>query len=413
MARIAIVGSGISGLSCADILLGKHDVVVFESAHRAGGHARSMSVDGVAVDTGFIVYNEVNYPLLTRFFASLGVMTKPSDMSFGFHSAGGELEYAAGSIRGLLAQPKNLLSPAYWSMLRDIWRFFRVAPSVLQSSSDPTLKELLYDMAFGKPFRDNFLIPMGAAIWSTPPDQMLAFPAKTFIRFFENHGLLSVTGHHPWRTVAGGSETYVAKITDRLGARLRLSSPVDSVSASNGGLIVRTAAGALESFDDVIFACHADEALRLLRDATDDERSVLSAFAFQNNTAVLHTDERLMPRAKRAWASWNYSAPEIGEPGPVSLTYWMNRLQSLPGPNIFVTLNPQREISPSLVRDIHVFRHPVFSHATLAAQQRIGSIQGRRNVWFCGAWQRYGFHEDGIWSAHRVARELGGTPSWA
>ena len=413
MARVAIVGSGISGLACAEMLRSRHDVVVFEGAGRPGGHARTLMADGVAVDTGFIVYNEVNYPLLTGFFRHLGIATQSSDMSFGVRLDDGRVEYAASNLRGLFAQPMNILSAAHWSMLRDTLRFFRQAPSVLASPDDPSLGQLLDNMQLGRPFRERFLIPMGAAIWSTPPDQMLAFPAKTFVRFFQNHGLLSISGQHPWRTVSGGSGCYVGKMVQRLGTSLRLAAPVTKVSGQAGNIKLWTSADAPEFFDAVVFACHADETLRLLRDATDDERAVLGAFTFRDNEAVLHRDKRLMPGKKAAWASWIYASNQSGAEQDLSVTYWMNRLQNLQGPDLFVTLNPDREIPEALVLDRYIFRHPVFSRQAIAAQAKLSRIQGQRGAWFCGAWQRYGFHEDGIWSAERVARGLGGVVPWA
>jgi predicted NAD/FAD-binding protein len=413
MGRIAIIGSGISGLACAEMLRVRHDVTVFEQAPRAGGHARTVMADGVPVDTGFIVYNEVNYPLLTGFFRHLGVETKPSDMSFGVRLEDGAIEFAGTGLRGVFAQPGNLLSRAHWSMLRDTLRFFRSAPSVLTVEGNPSLGEFLDSSKFGSAFRERFLIPMGAAIWSTPPRQMLEFPAKTFVRFFQNHGLLSVSGHHPWRTVMGGSRVYVQKMVARLGTSLRLGTPVTRVAAAEGKVRVAFASTDSESFDAAVFACHSDEALRLIADATQDERAILGAIPFRDNEAVLHTDASMMPKAKAAWASWIYASNTRTDGQQLSVTYWMNRLQSLPRPDLFVTLNPSRAIAGHLVLDRHVFRHPVFSRAAVAAQERLPTIQGRRSLWFCGAWTRYGFHEDGIWSAEKVARGLGGGVPWA
>jgi predicted NAD/FAD-binding protein len=411
-----VVGAGISGLSAADLLSVGHDVVLFEREPRPGGHSRTLTVprpDGpLPVDTGFIVYNEVNYPLLTKLFAALSVPTKPSDMSFGLRYGDGELEFSASSLEGLFAQRKNLASPRYLRMLADILRFFRSAKLVLEEPGDPTLGEFIERLAPGDWFEDRFLVPMGAAIWSTPPREMLAFPAKTFVRFFDNHGLLSINGHHRWRTVEGGSQEYVRRIVERLGARVRGGSPVAEVRAENGGFEVVTAAGDRDRFDEVVLAAHADASLAMIAEPTAEERRILGAFRFRDNEAVLHTDVRLMPQAKAAWASWVYAAGGQNQDADVSVTYWMNKLQSLPGEDVFVSLNPDREIAPGAVIDRHVFRHPMFDRAAVAAQDDLASIQGTRGLWFCGAWQRYGFHEDGLWSAVRVAKAKGVSIPW-
>lgn len=416
MTRIAIVGSGISGLAAADLLGRSNEVVLFEREARAGGHSRTIhSAHGnltVPVDTGFIVYNEVNYPLLTRLFAHLGVATSPSDMSFGVRYGDGELEFCSSSLGGLFAQKRNVASPRYWRMLRDILHFFRKAPGVLDEAADPNLSQLIEHLDLGTWFKERFLVPMGAAIWSTPPDQMLEFPAKTFVRFFQNHGLLTIKGHHPWRTVAGGSERYVERLAGTLAHRLRLSAPVTRIEKSGSGFAIVTRGGHRDHFDEVVLACHADAALALLAEPEPDERRVLGAFQFRDNTVVLHCDENLMPRAKAAWASWVYAAGGAETSERVSLTYWMNKLQNIPGQALFVSLNPDRTIRPETVIDRHVFRHPVFSRAAVAAQAAIPSIQGHRGLWFCGAWQRYGFHEDGLWSAVRIADAKGIAVPW-
>ena len=417
MTRIAVVGAGISGLSCAHMLSGSHDVVLFESEARPGGHSRTIGVPRAGgplpVDTGFIVYNEVNYPLLTKLFAALSVPTKPSDMSFGVRYGDGELEFCASSLEGIFAQKKNMVSPRYLRMLADIMRFFRSAKLVLDEPGDPTLAEFIDRLAPGEWFKDRFLIPMGAAIWSTPPRDMLAFPAKTFVRFFQNHGLLSVNGHHQWRTVDGGSEQYVRRITESLGSRVRTGQPIKQVRASQGGFEVVTATGETDRFDEVVLAAHADASLAMLADPTPDERRILGQFKFRDNEGVLHTDARLMPNAKAAWASWVYASNGADDGSDVSVTYWMNKLQSLPGEDVFVSLNPDREIDPSKVIDRNIFRHPVFSREAVAAQVEIPAIQGKRGLWFCGAWQRNGFHEDGLWSAVRVAEAKKVPIPWA
>jgi hypothetical protein len=399
------------------MLSAHRDVVLYEAEPRLGGHSRTIKVPRAAgtlpVDTGFIVYNEVNYPLLTKLFAALSVPTKPSDMSFGVRYGDGELEFCASSLAGIFAQKKNMVSPRYLRMLADIMRFFRSAKLVLEEPGDPTLAEFIERLAPGEWFRDRFLIPMGAAIWSTPPRDMLAFPAKTFVRFFQNHGLLSVNGHHQWRTVDGGSEQYVRRITEGLGSRVRTGQPIKQVRASQGGFEVVTATGETDRFDEVVLAAHADASLAMLADPTPEERRILGQFKFRDNEGVLHTDARLMPHAKAAWASWVYASNGANDGSDVSVTYWMNKLQSLPGEDVFVSLNPDRAIDPSKVIDRHIFRHPVFSREAVAAQGEIPSIQGKRGLWFCGAWQRNGFHEDGLWSAVRVAEAKKVPIPWA
>ncbi|MCB1521308.1 MAG: FAD-dependent oxidoreductase [Hyphomicrobiaceae bacterium] len=416
--RIAVVGSGISGLACAYLLAEDDDVVLFERDARIGGHARTLDaeLDGATrpVDTGFIVFNSVNYPLLTNLFRHLDVATETSDMSFAVSYDDGKLEFSGSSLKGLFAQPSNIVSPKYWRMLRDILAVFRGAPRILDAPGDPSLGEMLDSLGTGAWARDRFFLPMGAAIWSTPPGQIRAMPAKSFVRFFQNHGLLSVSGHHQWRTVTRGSRSYVARIAAASKARVRLAAPVTRiVEAAGGGFEVVTADLAREAFDEVVLACHADTALALLAAPTPDERDVLGAFSFRDNEVVLHLDAALMPRRRNAWASWCYAAGGAETNQRMSVTYWMNALQNLPAPDIFVSVNPHRHIAEKLVIDRHTFRHPVMSPDAIAAQRRIPDIQGKRGLWFCGAWQRWGFHEDGLWSAVRVAEAKGRRLPWA
>lgn len=421
MSRIAVIGAGISGLGAAYFLARSHEVVLYEAERRLGGHARTRRIDRPGgptdVDTGFIVYNEVNYPLLTALFRRLGVATIPTDMSFGVSYGGGTLEFSGSSLSGLFAQPANLASPGYWAMLRDIQRFFAAAPGLLEEDGDPTLGEALGRLHLGPWMRDRFLVPMGAAIWSMPPGEILDMPAKTFVRFFANHKLLQASGQHVWRTVAGGSRRYVEplarELTEQHGAKIRSGvAAVRIEAAPAGGHTVVAGDGSADTFDEVLLACHADAALLLLAEPTAAERAILGAFSFSDNDAVLHGDIRLMPKAKAAWASWVYLASSEAERG-VSVSYWMNRLQRLPGPPLIITLNPRLAIPDNLVYDRHTFRHPVMSRAAVAAQARVPEIQGRRGLWFCGAWQRFGFHEDGLWSAAEVARLKGLALPWA
>ncbi len=413
MGRIAVIGAGISGLGAARLLAGDNEVVIYEAEPRLGGHARTLDVTSggrrVAVDTGFIVYNEVNYPHLKALFAELGIKTMPTDMSFGV-SVGG-LELSGSSPRGIFAQPGNVLSPSYWRMLGDLRRFFQRATEVLDARNDPSLGDWLSELQLGGIARDRFIVPMGAAIWSTPPGQILDMPAKTFVRFFKNHNLLSATGHHLWRTVEGGSRNYVAALSalleQRFGVMIRAGAPVRSIEAVTGGRhAVAAAGGERDVFDEVVLACHADTALALIAAPTAAERAILSAFEFRDNHAVLHGDASFMPRARAAWASWVFTGDGTTDQDAITVTYWMNRLQSLPGPPMLVTLNPGRPIAEKTILDRHTFRHPVLSRAAVTAQARLPEIQGRRGLWFAGAWSRYGFHEDGLASAHWVAERM-------
>lgn len=415
--RIAVVGSGISGLSAAWLLSGHHEVTLYEKDSRLGGHANTVTVDWngtpVAVDTGFIVYNERTYPNLVQLFRHLDVATQESDMSFGVSVDGGRLEYE-GSLRGLLAQPGNLASPRYLRMLADILRFFRGATRLLDElGPGPTLGEWLEREGYGAGFREDHLLPMAAAIWSCPVETMLAFPAKSFVRFFENHQLLNLLDRPRWRTLRGGSQRYVARLATPLLGRFRMACPVERVTAVAGGVEVAAGGGAA-TYDHVVIATHADQALRMLDGATEAERAVLGRFRYQANTAVLHRDASLMPRRSAAWAAWNYHAERDGpRGGRVSLTYWMNRLQGLdPGRPLFVTMNPLREPAPETVFERILYTHPVFDAAAVAAQAMLPAIQGSRRIWYCGSYCGWGFHEDGLKAAIAVARSLGVAPPW-
>ena len=416
MARIAVIGAGISGLSAAYCLGTVHDITLFEKEGRLGGHARTREItyDGheIAVDTGFIVYNEVNYPHLTALFRHLSVETEKSDMSFGLRYGEGGLEFSGTDLFGLFAQPKNLVSPAYLKMLWDITRFFKAAPSVLERADNPTLGEFLDELALGDWFRNRFIIPMGAAIWSCPPHLMMGFPARNFVQFFKNHGLLGATGHHQWRTVSGGSQSYVAKLRAAIRGTIIQGAEIVEVRREGDGVAVTDRDGQVHDFDEVVFACHADHALAMLKDASLFEKEILGAFSFQTNHALLHRETALMPKAKRAWASWVYAAGD-GNDQRISLTYWMNNLQNLPRERpLFVSLDADRPIAGKDIFDRHSFEHPIFSREAIAAQGDIDSIQGKNRVWFCGAWLRNGFHEDGIWSAARIAEAKGVVIPW-
>ena len=419
--RIAIVGTGIAGLAAAWLLSRRHTVTVFEADPRLGGHSHTVAVptaEGeVPVDTGFMVYNEHTYPLLTQLFAHLKVPTAETNMSFSASIADGSLEYGGGSLKALLAQRTNLLRPAFVRMLLDIVRFNRTGLRYLQEpgGDDLTLGDFLARHGFGRSLGEWYLLPMAAAIWSAPVARMLDYPARSFLSFFANHGLLSIHGHHQWRTVAGGSREYVRRIMAELGPRVRVATPIKAVRRlPEGGVELTEASGATAQFDHAVLACHADDSLRMLADATDTERSILSCFPYQANRAILHGDDALMPRRKAVWSSWNYLAQRTTSQGAgVSVTYWMNSLQNLPcRENVFVSLNPLKEPDPRLVHAEIDYAHPVFDRAAVAAQGRIGEIQGKAGVSFAGAWLGHGFHEDGLRSAVAVARQLGVTPPW-
>ncbi len=418
--RIAVIGSGISGLSSAWLLSQQHRVTLFEKDDRLGGHSNTVDVPQgagrVAVDTGFIVYNPVNYPNLVRFFETLGVQSRETDMSFGVSLEQGRLEYSGTGLPGLLAQKRNLARPRFWSMLLDLSRFYRDAAGYCEdpTTASLTLGELLKRERYGNAFVQDHLLPMGAAIWSTPVDLMLEYPALAFLRFCQNHGLVQLNDRPQWRTVTGGSRSYVGKIEAGLRQRgeIRLNSRIHRILRRTGGIELEFLHGERETFDHVVLACHANQALQLLHAPSVMEQQLLGAFSYQRNRAVLHSDPGLMPRSKAAWASWNYLAEQRhGGQREVSVTYWMNRLQHLPSAlPLYVTLNPLHEPAPGTVHRSFLYDHPTFSLAALTAQNKLWNLQGRQNTWFCGAYFGYGFHEDGLQSGLAVAEELGGRP---
>jgi predicted NAD/FAD-binding protein len=417
MARIAIIGTGISGLSAAWLLHGRHDITVYEKAARIGGHSRTLQVRygerDIAVDTGFIVFNERNYPNLTALFARLGVATKDSEMTFGLSVDGGRLEWGAKSLNAVFGQRPNLLRPKFLKLIYDVMRFNAGVEAEAERAPDITLGALLDRMHMGDWFRRNYILPMAGAIWSCPPSQMLEFPARTFVRFFANHSLLSLSGQPQWKTVDGGAQRYVDKITAPFADRIRTDCGAVQVSRRHGAVQVRDAGGREEKFDQAVFACHADDALAMLADPSADERHALGAFGYQRNVAVLHRDASVMPANKRCWASWVYHADGRGTEPAISVTYWMNSLQGIDEScPLFVTLNPSGPIDETLVFDRHVFEHPVFDFAAQRAQDEIKTIQGRANTWFCGAHLGHGFHEDGLVSAMNVADALGAPAPW-
>jgi predicted NAD/FAD-binding protein len=420
--RIAVVGAGVAGLGAAWLLARRHQVTLFERNSYIGGHTNTLMVneDGwpVQVDTGFIVYNEPNYPNLTALFAELGVQTRDSEMSFGVSVGDGELEYAGSSLGTLFAQRRNLGSARFLGMLADILRFNWICKRRLASGGfgGQTVGELFDELRLGHAFRHHYLLPMAAAIWSCPVSSMLAFPAASLARFYANHGLLNILDRPQWRTVTGGSRQYVEHMLASYRGDVFTDSPVSAVRRGDDGVELTLADGSTQCFDQVVLASHADESLALLEDASPTEQSLLSAFAYQANRAVLHSDVRLMPQRRAVWSSWNYLAESAGPrlaDQQVSVTYWMNRLQGLDCQREYlVTLNPLQEPDPALVHADIEYQHPVFDSRAMAAQQRLASLQGKRGTWFCGSYFGYGFHEDALRSGVEVARGLGVDPGW-
>ena len=410
--RIAVIGGGISGLAAAYLLAGQHAVVLFEAESRLGGHARTILAGkrgDQPVDTGFIVFNNQNYPNLTAMFAKLNVPVAPSNMSFGASIDGGRLEYGLRNLAAIFAQKRNLLNPAFLRMIRDILHFNRNALAVADHP-DQSIGQFLHRLGTGDWFRDYYILPLSGAIWSTPLRGILDFPAEAMIRFFQNHALLSHTGQHQWYTVQGGSVQYVSRLQSALtasGVDIRLHAPIAGVRRVPGGAEVRVQGGGWDLFDDVIFATHSDDTLHLLADASPPERAALSAIRYQPNEAVLHSDPSVMPQRKAAWASWVYTEARGQPRDRIDLTYWMNSLQPIPMDDpLFVTLNSNRTIRADLIHDVTTFRHPVYDLAGQAGRAAITRMNGARNTWFCGAWMRNGFHEDGFASALDVVQAM-------
>jgi predicted NAD/FAD-binding protein len=409
---VAIIGTGISGLSAAWLLSEDHEVTVYEAERRIGGHSHTVMAQtqgaSIPVDTGFIVYNEPAYPNLSALFAHLNVATQPTDMSFAVSLDGGRLEYAGTDLNGMFAQRGNLLRPRYWSMLKDLLRFYREAPREIATLGDESLDSYLNRRGYGNAFRTDHLYPMAAAIWSTPAGSVGAYPARSFVRFCENHGLLQINNRPIWRTVSGGSRCYVAKLTERFSHRILTGRGAVRVSRQGQGVTVQDSTGEERRFDQVALACHADQALSIIERPTANEQDLLSAFRYSTNRAVLHSDPGLMPLRRKAWCAWNYLADSKRNDG-LCVTYWMNRLQHISDDTpLFVSLNPIYTPRPDLVLHEQTYQHPMFDGRAMAAQEKIWSLQGDGGLWFAGAYMGSGFHEDGIQAGLAVAEAISG-----
>ncbi len=409
--RIAVIGAGISGMAAAHLLAADNAVVLFEAESRLGGHARTVMAGkrgDQPVDTGFIVFNDVNYPHLLALFQKLNVPITKSDMSFGASIRGGALEYALKSLDSLFAQRGNLMSPAFLRMCRDILHFNKHAEAALTPGM--TIAGLLAALRTGPYFRDYYILPLSGAIWSTPSHGILDFPAQALIRFFKNHALMQLSGQHPWYTVQGGSIEYVRRLGAELvrqGGELRLGTPIAGIRREANGVFIRAQGAEWELFDDVVMATHSDDSLALLSDPSPEESATLGAVRYQPNTAVLHADASLMPVRRKCWASWVYAEPAGPRPDKIDLTYWMNSLQPIPKDDpLFVTLNSNRPIREELIYDTVTFRHPVYDLGAVAAQGQVRAMNGARNTWYCGAWMKNGFHEDGFASAVDVVQAM-------
>jgi uncharacterized protein len=410
--RVAVIGTGIAGLTAAHVLAPRHDVTVYEADTRPGGHAHTHRVADPAgelrIDAGFIVYNDRNYPSFRAILAELGVATQPAPMGLSIGTAGGDFEFA-GTARGLFAQRVNLVRPRFWAMLRDQLRFNREVRPLIGRPGTQSVGEFIRDSGYSRWFLERIVMPEISAVWSCDPAAVCDFPIGFLAEFLDNHGQLELTGRPRWRTVTGGSREYVNAIAGRLGDRLRLNAPVESVERLPGhGVAVAARGHGIERFDEVVIAAHSDQALEMLAAPTDPERDVLGAIAYQPNEVALHTDPGPMPRRRAAWASWNFHLT----PGATlpTMTYWMNRLQRLDAERqYFVTLNGTAGLDPSRIIDVAPYAHPVMTRAAVAAQKRWPEISGADRVHYCGAYWRWGFHEDGCWSALRACRALLGA----
>ncbi len=417
MKRLAIIGTGIAGLGCAHFLHRRYALSLYEKNDYPGGHSNTVSVlenqRSVPIDTGFMVFNRVTYPNLTRLFETLGVSIKPTDMSFSVMHRPSGLEYCGSSLNHLFGQRINLLRPRFWRMIWQINRFNTEAMAALgdERYARHTLGDYVREREYGQDFLNFYLVPMSSAVWSTPPSLMLEFPAVTLLRFFHNHGFLGLHTQHPWLTVANGAQAYVEKITAPFRDNIRLQRGATTVRRAGGRVEVTDTTGVTETFDQVIFASHADETLRMLADANADERAVLGEFKYQPNTALLHTDASVMPRTKLCWSAWNYRM-DAGPDGKVapSTVYWMNRLQGVSDrQNYFVSINGENSVNPNTILKRIQYEHPLFNLGAIRAQASLPGLNQRMNtIFFCGSYFRYGFHEDAFTSALDLCRMLTG-----
>jgi len=411
--RIAIIGSGISGLVTAYHLSQAHEITVFEANDYIGGHTHTHKLHlgdhTYAVDSGFVVFNDWTYPNFINLLEQLGVEHKPSSMSFSVKCERTGLEYNGTTLNSLFAQRRNLFSPSFLRMIWDILRFNKKAPALIATDDDQTtLGDYLAINRYSRAFAEHYILPMGAAIWSANPEQMLNFPARYFVRFFHNHGMLNIDNRPVWRVINGGSHRYVEALTRRFADRIRLGMPVQSVTRQASGVNIQPENGEVMDFEAAIFACHSDQALRMLADASTAEREILGAIHYQENEAILHVDSKVLPRCRLAWAAWNYHVPKEKQ-DRVALTYNMNILQSLDAPEtVCVSLNHGENIDPNRIIKRIIYHHPVFTPAGIAAQQRHGEISGFNRTYYCGAYWGFGFHEDGVNSALRVVAQIEG-----
>ncbi len=409
-------------MASAWFLSREHDVTVFEKDDRVGGHSHTVMVDEgentIPVDTGFMVYNEITYPLLTRLFSELSVATKPTSMSFSVQHVGEGLEFNGGSLNLLFGQRRNLFSLRYWRMLSQINRFNKETVEELANPTygDLSLREYVKARGYGNHFLEWYLSPMAAAVWSSPPEQIEEFPARTLMRFWHNHGFLGLDTQHPWRTVAGGSRCYVEKLIKPFEESIHRGAGVRSINLISNGVRLEFADDSVEDFDRVIIAAHGDQALQMLGDPTELEHALLDCFHYQNNEAVVHTDPRFMPQTRRCWASWNYRIEKVNGRQRCSTHYWMNELQGVSDrEQYFVSINPPASPAPESIKRRLVYEHPLFDLKAVAAQDRLHQLHesgDQTNRYFCGAWQRYGFHEDGLWSAVNVCTQILGRDPW-
>ena len=413
--KIAVVGCGVSGLVAARLLQEKHEVSLFEIEGRAGGHSHTVDVDAgpdgasVSVDTGFIVFNRHTYPLFCNLLEHLGIRPKDSDMGFSVQMEGSGVEYCGRGLGGLFAQRRNLLRRDHWRMLRDLMRFMKQAPRCLDGDGSETLATWLTEHGYSRAFVDTHLVPMAAAVWSADPSEVLTMPARTLFRFFDNHGFLKIRERPQWLTIPGGSRTYVQALLADFDGESLLEQGVSTITRLAHGVRLRCTDGMERDFDEVVIASHGDTALQLLEDPTGAESEILGCFRFQPNEVLLHQDASILPNTKRVWSAWNYFVPERPSER-ATVTYWMNRLQGLETPDpLLVTLNRSADIDAAKVLRRFVYDHPVFDAEAIAAQGRHAEISGVDRIHYCGAWWRYGFHEDGVWSAWRVARTLGAS----